>query len=258
MGTLYVVGIGPGAPDLVTPRAREALERAEIIVGYALYLELVRAWLPGGTFRPSPIGDEVARACEALWLATEHRRVALVGSGDAGVYGLAGLAHELRATLDWGERRPPAIEVIPGITAATAAAALLGAPLGHDFAAVSLSDLLTPWDVIVRRLEAVAVADFVVALYNPASRSRRRQLDEARAIFLRHRPAGTPVGIVTGATRAGERIIMTDLAGLPAHEVGMRSIVIVGNAATFVHEGRMITPRGYPLGAADLTEPLPR
>ena len=245
MGTLYVVGIGPGAADLVTPRARRALERADVIVGYALYLDLVRAWLPEADYRPSPIGSEVERTREALALAAEHAQVALVGSGDAGIYGLAGLAHELCATCDWGGRRPPAIEVIPGTTAATAAAALLGAPLGHDFAAVSLSDLLTPWEVIARRLEAVAAADFVVALYNPASRRRRRQLDEARAILLRHRSPQTPVGIVTDASRAGERVTVTDLASLPACRVDMLSIVIVGNSQTRVHDGRMVTPRGY-------------
>lgn len=245
MGTLYVVGIGPGAEDLVTPRARAALARADVIVGYVLYVDLVRAWLPEARYQASPIGSETERAQESLRLASELDRVALVCSGDAGVYGLAGLAHELRAAIDWGDHSPPSIDVIPGVTAATAAAALLGAPLGHDFAAVSLSDLLTPWDAIVRRLEAVAAADFVLALYNPASRTRRRQLAEARAILLRYRSPETPVGIVTDASRAGQRMAVTDLANLLAHEVGMLSIVIVGNSQTRVLDGRMVTPRGY-------------
>jgi precorrin-3B C17-methyltransferase len=218
-----------------------------VIVGYALYVELVRVWLPDACYRVSAIGGEVERTREALLLAADLERVALLGSGDAGVYGLAGLAHELRATLDWGGRTPPAIEVIPGVTAATAAAALLGAPLGHDFAAVSLSDLLTPWDVIARRLEAVAAADFVVALYNPASRSRRQQIEAARSILLRHRAPQTPVGVVTDASRASERIIISTLATMPVDEVGMLSIVIVGNSQTFIHDGRMVTPRGYGL-----------
>jgi adenosylcobyric acid synthase len=248
MGTLFVVGIGPGAADLVTPRARAALEAARAIVGYSLYLDLIRQWLPHGPFRPSAIGDEVERSHEALLLAADLDRVALVGSGDAGVYGLAGLAHELRATIDWGGRTPPAIEVVPGVTAATAAAARLGAPLGHDFAAVSLSDLLTPWDAIVRRLEAVAAADFVVALYNPRSRARVRHLETAREVFLRHRPATTPVGIVTNVDRPGEAVVVTDLGRLPEHEVGMLSIVIVGSTNTVVLDGRMVTPRGYRAG----------
>jgi precorrin-3B C17-methyltransferase len=245
MSTLTVVGIGPGAEDLVTPRARWALEQAEVIIGYALYVDLVRAWLPGGRFLEYPIGSESERVREALSLAARHGRVALLGSGDAGIYGLAGLAFELRASMAWGEGAAPEIEVIPGVTAATAAAALLGAPLGHDFAAISLSDLLTPWDVIARRLEAAAAADFVIALYNPASRARRRQLDHARAILLRYRAPGTPVGIVTDAARAGERVLVTTLATMPVHEVGMLSIVIVGNSQTLVDDGRMVTPRGY-------------
>jgi precorrin-3B C17-methyltransferase len=245
MPTLSLVGIGPGAEDLVTPRARRALEQAAVIVGYTRYVDLVRAWLPGACFLAYPIGSESERVREALSLAARHEHVALLGSGDAGVYGLAGLAFELRAAMAWGEGGAPEVEVIPGVTAATAAAALLGAPLGHDFAAISLSDLLTPWEVIARRVEAAAAADFVIALYNPASRARRRQLDEARAILLRHRTPETPVGIVTDAARAGERVLLTTLAAMPVEEVGMLSIVIVGNSQTFVDDGRMVTPRGY-------------
>ncbi|MFN8556881.1 MAG: precorrin-3B C(17)-methyltransferase [Dehalococcoidia bacterium] len=184
-----------------------------------------------GDFRPSPIGDEAARAREALTLAAQRQHVALLGSGDAGVYGLAGLVYEIRATMEWQDA-PPTVEVIPGVTAATAAAALLGAPLGHDFAVISLSDLLTPWEVIARRLEAAAEADFVIALYNPASRARRAQFEAARAILLRRRPPATPVGIVTDASRPGERTVITDLGSLAVDEVSMLSIVIVGNSHT--------------------------
>lgn len=246
MNTLYVVGIGPGAEDLVTPRARTALEHASVIIGYAGYVDLVRPWLPDARFLPSPIGSETERARQALMLAARGERVALLGSGDAGVYGLAGLAHEVREAIDWAGRTPPRIEVIAGVTAAIAAAALLGAPLGHDFAVVSLSDLLTPWPVIARRLDAVAAADFVVALYNPAGRARRRGLAEAHAILLRHRDPATPTGIVTNASRPGETVLLTRLADLLTHDVGMASVVIVGNAGTRVLDGRMVTPRGYP------------
>lgn len=247
MGTLYVVGLGPGAEDLLTPRARRALERAQAVVGYERYTELVRRWLPAASLHPSPIGAEVARVRQALRLAAELEHVALVCSGDAGVYGLAGLVYELRASTVW-KHGPPAVEVIPGVTAATAAAALLGAPLGHDFAAVSLSDLLTPWEVIRRRLAAVAAADFVIALYNPASPARQHRLAEACAILLRHRPAGTPVGIVTNAEREGQQVVVTTLDELPTSGVGMLSIVIVGNTQTRVQDGCLVTPRGYRLG----------
>lgn len=249
MGTLYIIGLGPGAEDLLAPRARRALEQAQAIVGYERYTELVRRWLPSAPLYAYPIGAEVERAQAALRLAAELDRVALVCSGDAGVYGLAGLVYELRAATPW-QHQPPAVEVIPGITAATAAAALLGAPLGHDFAAVSLSDLLTPWEVIVRRLEAVAAADFVIALYNPTSVARRHRLEEARALLLRHRPPKTPVGIVTNAEREGQQVVVTTLGELPTQAVGMLSIVIVGNSQTRVEDGRLVTPRGYRLGDA--------
>ena len=245
MGTLYVVGIGPGAEDLLTPRARAALARAEVIVGFSGYLDQVRRWLPAARLQPSAIGAERERAEAVLRLASAHERVALVGSGDAGVYGLAGLAFELRAALDWPAAGPPTIEVIPGVTAMLAAAALLGAPLGHDFAAISLSDLLTPWEVIVRRLEAVASADFVVALYNPTSAARRQRFEQAVAILARHRPPGTPVGVVSDGERPGGTVVLTTLATLPQAAVSMLSIVLVGNAATVVLDGRMVTPRGY-------------
>lgn len=249
MGTLYVVGIGPGPEDLVAPRARRVIEQANAIIGYTLYLDLVRRWLPDGPFHPWPIGAEMDRVREALVLAARLPSVALVCSGDAGVYGLAGLAHELRAELLEGDERP-AIEVVPGITAALAAAALLGAPLGHDFATISLSDLLTPWPVIAQRLEAAAAADFVIALYNPASHKRRWQLLEVRDILLRHRPPSTPLGIVTNAGRSGQAIVQTDLGRLPVEDVGMLSVILIGNTQTQLLDGRMITPRGYRHGAA--------
>lgn len=245
MGTLHIVGIGPGAEDLVTPRARRVLEQAQAIVGYTLYVDLVRTWLPDAPFYSSPIGSEEERARRALALATELERVALLGSGDAGVYGLAGLAHELLEDYSAGAGPIPDIEVVPGVTAATAAAALLGAPLGHDFAAISLSDLLTPWQTIVRRLEAAASADFVIALYNPTSRARHPRFLEACSLLLRHRAGSTPIGIVTDASREGQQVLVTVLERLPSAGVGMLSTVIVGNSMTRIAGGRMVTPRGY-------------
>jgi precorrin-3B C17-methyltransferase len=255
VGTLSIVGVGPGAEAQITAAARAALESADVIVGYSLYLDLVRAWLPDANFRPSPIGDEAARARDALLLAAEHERVALVGSGDAGVYGLAGLAYELRAAMVWTGRPPPEIEVVPGITAALAAAALLGAPLGHDFAVISLSDLLTPWEVIVRRLRAAAGADFVLALYNPTSTRRGHRFQEALAILRAVRAPETPVGVVANAYREGQRVTVTELASLEAGMVDMLTIVLVGNSQTRVLDGKMVTPRGY--GIPLSPNPLP-
>jgi precorrin-3B C17-methyltransferase len=254
MSVLYVVGIGPGSEDHLTVRARAVLTSTGAIVGYSLYLDLIRPWLPAADLRPSPLGDEAGRTRQALLLAQERGSAALVCSGDAGVYGLAGLAHEVRERIDWGETAPPAIEVVPGVTAATAAAALLGAPLGHDFAVISLSDLLTPWDVIARRLEAAAAADFVIALYNPTSSRRSDRFHEALAVLRRWRPPGTPIGVVTNAYRGGERVCITPLGSLEAHPVDMLTILIVGNSQTRVIDGRMVTPRGYLEGRGQKAE----
>lgn len=248
-GRLFVVGLGPGDPRLLTPHARAILESADVVVGYALYVEQVRAWLPTTAVRASPIGDEQARAHEALALAADGQRVALVSSGDAGVYGMASVA--LEEWERWQPERAPAIEVVPGVTALLAAAALLGAPLGTDFAAVSLSDLLVPWPTIARRLEAVAAADFVVALYNPASRGRQWQLREACAILGARRPASTPVGIVRNASRPEQRVEIVTLAEVVAQTVDMLTILIIGNAGTRRTGSWLLTPRGYAGGTAD-------
>jgi precorrin-3B C17-methyltransferase len=243
-GRLLVVGIGPGDPALLTGQARAALEAAEAVVGYAAYLDQVRPWLPDRDYRPSPIGAERERARDALALAAEGRTVALISSGDAGVYGMASLA--LEALEAWAGEAPPAVEVVPGVTALLAAAALLGAPLGTDFAAVSLSDLLVPWPTIARRLEAVAAADFVVALYNPASGARRWQLPAACAILARHRAPETPVGIVREAYRPAQQVVTVPLRALPEQSVDMLTVLVVGNSATRRVGARLLTPRGYP------------
>ncbi len=242
-GRLFVVGLGPGDPALLTGQARSALEAAEVLVGYAAYLDQVRAWLPAREYRPSPIGAERERAEAALALAAEGRTVALVSSGDAGVYGMASVA--LEALERWPGEEAPHVEIVPGVTALLAAAAVLGAPLGTDFAAVSLSDLLVPWDTIARRLEAVAAADFVVGLYNPASGARRWQLPAACAILSRHRSPETPVGIVRDAYRLGQRATIIPLAALPEQPIDMLTIAIVGSSQTRRVGQRLLTPRGY-------------
>ena len=244
-GELYIVGTGPGAPDLLTLRARRVLEQVDDVVGYRLYLDLLAPLLAGKRVHPSPIGAEVERARQALDLAAAGRRVALVSSGDAGVYGMAGVVWEQLAARPGGMEDAPAVEVVPGVTALLAAAAVLGAPLMHDFAAISLSDLLTPWPLIERRLEAAAAADFVTALYNPASQRRRAGLATAQAIFLAHRDPSTPVGLVRNVSRPGQAVILTTLAELQQHPVDMLTIVVIGNSTTFCWRGRMITRRGY-------------
>lgn len=250
-GHLFVVGTGPGATDLIAPRARAAIEGAEVIVGYRTYLELVADF-----FRPeqevvsSSMMQEVDRCRRALDLAGAGRRVALVCGGDPGVYAMAGLVFEL-AKETGGD---VAIEVIPGIAALNACAAILGAPLMHDFACVSLSDLLTPWELIERRLEAVAMADFVTVIYNPRSKRRTSQIVRAREIFLAHRHPQTPVGIVGAATREAQSVRLTTLDAMVDAEIHMQSTVIIGNSTTFVFCERMITPRGY-AGKYDLQTP---
>jgi cobalt-precorrin 5A hydrolase / precorrin-3B C17-methyltransferase len=242
-GRLFVVGLGPGDAALLTPQARAALEAADVVLGYAAYVEQVRAWLPGAVCRPSPIGDEQARAREAVALAAEGRTVALVSSGDAGVYGMASVA--LEEWERWSPEMAPPITVVPGVTALLAAAALLGAPLGLDFAAISLSDLLVPWPTIARRLEAVAAADFVIALYNPASRGRQWQLGEACAVLRQHRDAETPVGIVRDASRPGQRVAVVPLGSLAEQTVDMLTILLVGSSQTRRVGDYLLTPRGY-------------
>ncbi len=241
-GALFIVGTGPGDPELLTRQAERCLGAADEIVGYRLYLELLRPLLPAASYHPGELTEERARAELAVELALSGRRVALVGSGDAGVYGLAGLALELLE--ERGATDLP-VEVVPGVTAALSAAALLGAPLGHDFCAISLSDLLTPWEAIRARLEAAAAADFVTVLYNPASARRRRQLADAIALFRRHRPPDTPVGLVRNAYRARQQVVISTLAELPVERVDMLTTVVIGNLATRTWNGRLITPRGY-------------
>jgi cobalt-precorrin 5A hydrolase/precorrin-3B C17-methyltransferase len=247
-GTLAIVGIGPGDPLWRTPEATEAIAGAEDVVGYGLYLDLLGPLLAGKRRHETGLGAEAERARRALDLAAEGRAVALVSSGDAGIYGLATLVFEL---LDRGGRpewRRVAVGVVPGVSALQAAAARAGAPLGHDFCAISLSDLLTPWPAIERRLRAAAEGDFVVALYNPRSERRSAQLGAARRILLVHRPAATPVVVARNLGRAGERIVTTTLAELDEESVDMLTLVLVGSSATRRVDGlspRLYTPRGY-------------
>jgi cobalt-precorrin 5A hydrolase / precorrin-3B C17-methyltransferase len=247
-GTLAVVGIGPGDPAWRTPEASTALARATDIVGYGLYLDLLGRAIADKNRHTSALGEEETRVRQALDLAAEGRSVALVSSGDAGIYGLASLVFELLDRAAKPEWRTVELIVCPGVSALQAASARAGAPLGHDFCAISLSDLMTPWETIRARLEAAAAADFVVALYNPRSARRPARLAEAAEILLRHRPPQTPVFIGRNLGRDGEErhiIVLRELAGA---EIDMLTLVLVGSSTTRRLDGDppwLYTPRGY-------------
>jgi cobalt-precorrin 5A hydrolase / precorrin-3B C17-methyltransferase len=238
-GRLFLVSLGPGDDALIPPLARQALAASELVVGLGQYIERVRHLLrPGTRISTPPLGEEVERAKQALTEARAGGSVALVSGGDVGVYAMASPALEISDDdVD--------VTIVPGVTAAQAAASLLGSPLGHDHCSISLSDLLTPWEVIRERVRAAAEADFVLSLYNPRSKGRDWQLGKTREILLDHRSPDTPVGIVKDAYREGQRVILTDLGSLHPEDVDMLTTVIVGSSRTEVRAGRMVTPRGY-------------
>ena len=238
-GRLMLVSLGPGEEALIPPLARDALAASELVIGLDQYVGRVRHLLrPGTRVLTMPLGDEVVRAEAAIREARSGGAVSLVSSGDVGVYAMASPALELA-----GEDVD--VVVVPGITAAQAAASLLGSPLGHDHASISLSDLLTPWPVIERRVEAAGLGDFVLSLYNPRSKGRDWQLGKVREMLLDHRPPDTPVGIVKDAYRPTQRVNLTDLASLRPEDVDMLTVVVVGSSQTRLAAGRMVTPRGY-------------
>ncbi|BAD76090.1 precorrin-3B methylase [Geobacillus kaustophilus HTA426] len=244
-GKLLIVGFGPGSVDHMTKRAREAIEESDVIIGYKTYIELVRDLIVGKEIISTGMTEEVSRAQAAVKWAERGKTVAVISSGDAGLYGMAGLVYEVLIEKGWTKASPIEVEVIPGISAIHSCAALLGAPIMHDACTISLSDHLTPWELIEKRIDAAAAADFVIALYNPKSGRRTRQIVEAQRILLRHRSPETPVGLVKSAYRERQHIVLTDLAHMLDHEIGMLTTVIIGNSTTFVHDGVMITPRGY-------------
>jgi cobalt-factor III methyltransferase len=245
-GLLSLIGLGPGGRAQRTFQAEEALDRSEVIVGYYRYLALLGPRPLHQQILRSELTEEVHRAEQAIDLAADGKVVALVSSGDVGVYGMAGVVFEVLAKRGWQPGEHLDIAVIPGVSAGHAAAALLGAPLMHDFACISLSDLLTPWERVATRLDKAARADFVICLYNPASQRRTWQLKEAHRILLCHKSPQTPVGIVTNAYRQEQRITLTNLGQMLEHAIDMLTVVVIGNAETFVLGNRMVTPRGYP------------
>jgi precorrin-3B C17-methyltransferase len=245
-GKLFIVGFGPGDKKHMTLRCLEAIEQSDVIVGYELYVDLIREMLENKEVYTTQMQEEIDRVKTAIQKALEGHAVSLVSSGDSGVYGMAGLVFEVLSEMRaQGLPVDIEVEVIPGVTAATAVAALLGAPLMHDFATISLSDLLTPWPVILKRIEAAAAADFVIVIYNPKSSRRVTQVVEARDVILKYRHKSTPVGIVRKAYREGQEVIVTDLEHMLNHKIDMLTTIVVGNSSTFVFNGRMVTPRGY-------------
>lgn len=240
-GTLYVVGTGPGAADYLTPAAQKAIANSTLIVGYRTYLDLVSEIIADKEVLSSSMMQEVDRVKTAIEAAEDGKTVTLVSGGDPGIYAMAGLVYDIAsATASEVE-----IKVVAGIAALNSCAERLGAPLMHDFACISLSDLLTPWELIETRLEAAASADFVIVIYNPKSKKRTWQLKKASEIIMKYRDGSTPAGIVKSATRENEKVMLTTLADLDPENVDMQSTVIIGNSNTYVWRGKMVTPRGY-------------
>ncbi|MED4782203.1 precorrin-3B C(17)-methyltransferase [Brevibacillus choshinensis] len=245
-GKLFVIGFGPGSFEHITKRAREAIQESDVIIGYSTYVDLIRELLTDQEVVSTGMTEEVARAREAVRQAeVEGKKVAVISSGDAGVYGMAGLVYEVLVEKGWTEATGVPIEIVPGISAINSCGAILGAPIMHDACTISLSDHLTPWELIARRIDAAGMADFVIALYNPRSGRRTRQIVEAQRILLQYRSPDTPVGIVKSAFREREHVVVTTLAQMLEHDIGMLTTVIIGNTSTFVYDGKMITPRGY-------------
>ncbi|MBZ0092331.1 MAG: precorrin-3B C(17)-methyltransferase [Sulfuricellaceae bacterium] len=244
-GKISLIGIGPGAVEHMTQRARDAIKEADTVIGYVTYIQLVADLVEGKEIIKKSMTEEIDRAIAALDRAQLGCKVALISSGDAGVYGMAGPTYEVLFQAGWTPDSDIEVEVVPGASALNTCAALVGAPLTHDFCSISLSDLLTPWPAIARRVDAAGYADFVIALYNPKSGRRTRQIVEAQRLLLRHRKADTPVAIVKSAYRPMQRIEFTTLDKMAECDIGMLSTVIIGNSCTFVREGKMVTPRGY-------------
>ncbi len=242
-GKLFVVGIGPGNLDEMTYHARRAIEASDVIVGYSPYVDLAEPLFPGKVVITGGMGMEVERCEAALREALLGRTVALISSGDAGIYGMAGLVLEIAHKK--GIEHPEAIEIVPGVPSCVAAAALVGAPLMNDFVSISLSDLMNSWEKIEKRLSAAASADFVTCLYNPQSKKRTGQIKKARDIFLKHRSPDTPCAVLRNVAREGQKVDLTTLDKLLTHKIDMLSLVIIGNSETELMGNWIVTKRGY-------------
>lgn len=237
MGKLYVVGIGPGGREYFTQRVFEVIKESDAIVGYTPYIDYLGDLIEGKEIFSTGMKSEIERCEEAIRLAKEGHTVSIVSTGDAGLYGMAGPILERSKGVD--------VEVVPGVSANFAAAAHLGAPIMHDYASISLSDLLTPWKVILKRVKAARDGDFVICIYNPRSKGRKDHLETVVNLLLEKKSPDTPVGIVKNAGRDGTEVILTVLGDIDYEQVDMLTTVIIGNSKTYVRDGIMITPRGY-------------
>src|SRR5436309_8525014 len=246
-GKLYIVGVGPGHHDHMTFRAKQVIEESDTIVGYETYVNLVEDLIEGKEVHRYAMTQEVERAHQCIELAKTGKIVSLVSSGDPGIYGMAGLIYEILSEEGRNKKTGMYVEIVPGVSSLNSCAALVGSPLMTDFAVVSMSDLLVPWEIIVKRVEAAAQGDYVIVIYNPASKKRIHQLQDTKDIFLRYRKPETPVAIVKGAFRESQKFVVTTLEKLLDYDdmLGMITTVIIGNSSTFNYNGLMINPRGY-------------
>lgn len=245
MAKLILVGLGPGSLDLMSLRARQAIVDADVVAGYKAYVDLIQDLITHQEVIQSGMTREWDRAAAAVAQAKAGRDVVLVCSGDAGMYAMAPLVLELLTEQGWSAEQGPQVEIIPGITAANACASLVGAPLGHDSCTISLSDLLTPWPVIEKRIHAAAEADFAITFYNPCSRKRKSHIENAQRILLAYREPTTPVAVVNAAYRDEQQVNLTTLDRFTELEFGMNAAVIVGNSSSFLYQDWIVTPRGY-------------
>ena len=242
-GRLHVVGFGPGGKDDMTFRAARVIENADVVTGYTAYINLMRDIFPEKEFKATGMMKEIDRCRMAIQDAMSGKDVAMISSGDSGIYGMAGIIYQLAEEMDADIE----IDCVPGITAASSSASILGAPLMHDFAVISLSDLMTPLDLIMKRVDRAAESDMIITLYNPKSKGRTEYLNQAKNIILKYRSSDTPVGVVRNAGRNDETHWITTLGELDDSKVDMFCMVIIGNSKTYISKGRMITPRGYPV-----------
>lgn len=241
MGKLYVVGFGPGGYEHMTAKAIEVIEKADVVTGYTTYVNMLKKYFPDKRYIATPMMQEVRRCEMAVEEAKKDQVVAMVSSGDSGIYGMAGVVYQVAAKKQAGIE----IETVPGVTAASAAACVLGAPLMHDFAVISLSDLMTPADLIMKRVDCAGQGDMIVCLYNPKSKRRTGYVEQAADILMKYRSGRTPAGVVRNAGREEESFFITTLGQLKDAKIDMFCVVIIGNSQTYIEGGKMITPRGY-------------
>nr|WP_300005459.1 precorrin-3B C(17)-methyltransferase [Tissierella sp.] len=237
MAKLYVVGIGPGGRENMTYKAVETIKKCDAIVGYTPYILYLEELIEGKELFSTGMKGEIVRCEKAIEMVKEGKNTAIISTGDAGLYGMAGPILELADGIE--------VEIVPGVTAAFSAASELGSPIMHDYASISLSDLLTPWEVIEKRLDRAADSDFVISIYNPKSKGRVEHLARAIEIISQYRKADTPVGIVKNSGRPGTEITVTTLSDIDYEKVDMMCVLIIGNSNTYIKDGRIITPRGY-------------